>query len=98
MSASDDPNLLVSRDQLPLPRPYRAPLTPTERQLAEIWCGILSMDCVGIDDRYQDLGGDSLHATEIFARIQATFSTVLPVSTLMKAPTIAELAILIDQR
>ena len=87
----------VPRDQLPLPRPYVAPRTNTERGLARIWCTVLSMDCVGVEDSYNDLGGDSLHAVVIFSRIRETFEVELPVATLVTAPTIAQLAPLIDK-
>ena len=85
------------REQLPLPQPYVAPRTPTEMSLAEIWSTVLSMDCVGIDDRYEDLGGDSLQATIIFSLIEETFRIALPMATLVDASTIAELALRIDR-
>ena len=87
---------LVLREHLPLPEPYVGPGTATETALAQIWCSVLSMDRVGIHDRYPDLGGDSFHATLIFARIEATFSLRLPLATLVKAATVAELAARID--
>jgi acyl carrier protein len=87
---------LVLREQLPLPRPYLAPRTSTEQRLAEIWQDILSMDRIGMEDRYDDLGGDSFFATTIFHSIQERFGVSLPVATLMEAPSIAELAARID--
>jgi acyl carrier protein len=83
---------LVRREQLPLPRSYVAPRTPTERQLAEIWRTVLSMDRVGVEDRYSDLGGDSFLATAIFHMIEETFRVTLPMAVLVEAPTIAQLA------
>ena len=87
---------LVLREQLPLPRPYVAPQTPVERRLAEIWCSVLSMDCVGVDDRYHDLGGDSFFAVTILHRIEETFRVTLPLGVFAEAPTIAMLAQKID--
>lgn len=87
---------LVLREQLPLPRPYFAPRTSTEQRLAEIWQDTLSMDRIGMEDRYDDLGGDSFLATTIFHSIQERFGVSLPVATLMEAPSIAELAARID--
>ena len=89
--------ILVPRDQLPLPRPYVAPRTETERRLAEIWRSVLSMDRVGVQDNYHDLGGDSLHAGVIFSRIRDAFLVELPVATLVDAPAIEQLARLIDR-
>src|ERR1700726_4300519 len=88
---------VVPRDQLPLPRPYVAPRTPTEKRLAEIWRMVLTMDCVGVDDSYNDLGGDSLHASIMFTMIQDNFPIALPMAVLANASTIAELAPIIDR-
>jgi acyl carrier protein len=99
MTSDDTPSeqILVPREQLPLPRPYVAPRTPTEKSLAEIWCTVLNMDLVGVNDSYNHLGGDSLHASVIFAMIQDTFRIALPMAVLMKASTIAQLAPMIDR-
>jgi acyl carrier protein len=95
-TASEESRVL--RRQLPLPRPYVEPRTQTERKLAAIWCAILNMDLVGIDDSYNDLGGDSFLATVIFAMIEETFRIKMPLAMLAKAPTVAELARAIDRR
>jgi acyl carrier protein len=87
---------LVERDMLPLPRPYAAPRTPTEQRLSEIWRDVLSMDQVGIDDAYHDLGGDSFFATVIFELIDETFQVTAPMEFLSHAPTIREMAPKID--
>lgn len=92
---SHDQNL-VRRDQLPLSNPYAAPRTITEQRLGEIWRSVLSMDRVGIHDSYHDLGGDSLLAIAIFNMIERSFSIIVPVATLLEAPTIAELAQKLD--
>ncbi len=91
-----DDELLVLREQLPLPKPYVAPASDTERRLAAIWCTALSMDRVGIADSYHDLGGDSVLAAVIFGEIEDTFAITLSMATLVDRPTIAELAAKID--
>ncbi len=88
---------LVPREQLPLPRPYVAPRTPTEQRLAEIWRTALSMDRVGVEDNYNDLGGDSFLATIIFNLIEKAFLVAVPMAILAEAPTVAELAPKIDE-
>jgi len=88
---------VVLREQLPLPRPYIAPRTPTEQRLAEIWRSVLSMDEVGVEDAYADLGGDSFLATIIFSMIQDAFKMVLPMAALVTSPTIAMLALRIEE-
>ena len=88
---------LIRREQLVLlTSPYVEPRTPTERSLAQIWSAALSLDRVGVNDRYLDLGGDSLTAALIFAEIEAKLDVRLPMVILDSAPTIAQLAQKID--
>jgi len=87
---------VVRRDQLPLPHAYVAPRTPTERRLAEIWRTVLSMDRVGVEDTYYDLGGDSFLAATIFGMIEEVFKVTIPLAALAEAPTIAALARRVD--
>lgn len=89
--------ILVRREHLPMPKPYAAPRTPTERELARIWREALAMDRVGIEDSYHDLGGDSLAAAAIFAETEAVFRIEIAMATLIDAPTIAEVAQLVDR-
>jgi acyl carrier protein len=95
MRSDDD---LVLRAHLALPLSYVAPRTGTETRLADIWCLALNMDCVGVEDHYNDLGGDSFIAALMFNLIEETFEIGIPVATLLKAPTIAQLAREVDRR
>jgi len=88
----------IAREQLPLPIPYVAPRTVIEQRLAVIWQDVLRMDRVGIEDSYNELGGDSLHAAIIFTRIEDVFAIWLPMATLADRPTIAELAVEIERQ
>ena len=88
---------LVLREQLLLRGPYIAPRTATETRLAEIWRHVLSMDRVGAEDAYRDLGGDSFLATVIFGLIAEAFEVDIPLATLVDTPTVALLAAKIDQ-
>jgi acyl carrier protein len=92
-----DEGSLVLRRQLALPGHYVAPRSDTERQLAEIWRRALNMDCVGAEDDYVDLGGDSYLAAVIFALIEEVFGVRLPMATLVGAPTIAAFAREVDR-
>ena len=71
-----------------------APRTPVERELARIWSELLGLpeDRVGVHDHFFDLGGHSLMATRVAARIEESFSVRLPLRTLFQAPTVAGLA------
>ena len=73
-----------------------APRTDTERALAEMWQALLGLDTVGVDDDFFELGGESLIAVQLFAKIRARFKIDLPLSTLFEAPTIAACASLLD--
>jgi acyl carrier protein len=87
---------VVPRAQFPLLGAYVAPRTATEHTLAEIWRHALDMDQVGIADKYDNLGGDSLLAASIFAEIEAAFAVDIPIATLLDAPTVELLARRID--
>jgi acyl carrier protein len=54
------------------------------------------MDCIGIKDDYEDLGGDSLLAASIFAELEKSFGVKIPWALLTQARTIEQLAIAID--
>ncbi|MBS1800433.1 MAG: SDR family NAD(P)-dependent oxidoreductase [Acidobacteria bacterium] len=84
------------------PRPnlataYVEPRTDTERKLEEIWGQQLGLDTIGIHDRFFDLGGHSLLAAQIAAEICDRFQIELPVLRLFQAPTIGELAVVVDK-
>jgi phthiocerol/phenolphthiocerol synthesis type-I polyketide synthase E len=84
------------------PRPnlstaYQEPRTDTERTLAEIWASQLGLESVGIHDRFFDLGGHSLLAAQLASEICDRFQIELPVLKLFQAPTVAELAAVVDK-
>ena len=74
-----------------------APTTASEKKLAAIWCKVLKREQVSIRDNFFDLGGHSLKATQVMARIRDQFGTVLPLTTLFQAPTIEQLAVTLDR-
>jgi FkbH-like protein len=74
------------------------PKNETERKLCTIWCEVLGLDEVGIHDDYvSDLGGTSLMAVTLFARIEREMGVHLPLSALVETPTIAGIASLVDR-
>jgi SAM-dependent methyltransferase/NAD(P)-dependent dehydrogenase (short-subunit alcohol dehydrogenase family)/acyl carrier protein len=88
-----------SMDRHPRPNVSTAfvePRTETERLLAEIWASQLGLEGVGIHDRFFDLGGHSLLAAQIASEICDRFQIELPVLKLFQAPTVGELAVLVD--
>jgi amino acid adenylation domain-containing protein len=99
------PNGKLDRRVLPAPtsdayarRAYEAPEGRTEQQLAEIWKEQLHIDRVGRDDSFFELGGDSLLAMQLASRIRSRFGTELPMSVLLRTPTIRLLAARLRER
>jgi amino acid adenylation domain-containing protein len=78
-----------------LDRPFVAPRTPIEAQLAKIWSDVLGLDHVGVDDTFFDLGGHSLTAAGIVTRATQYFQLELPPTALFQASTVADMALVI---
>jgi acyl carrier protein len=89
VEASDGPETDVAGEFVP-------PRTATEKTLAEIWTRVLKVEQVGVYDYFFELGGDSLLATQVVSRARETFQIDLPLSSLFEAPTLAELAQVVD--
>ncbi len=85
-------------DRAALPDPvfdrtaYRAPVTSAERLVAESFETVLGVSPVGIDDGFFDLGGNSLSATRVLARLGERLGRRVPVRLLFEAPTVHGLA------
>jgi amino acid adenylation domain-containing protein len=89
----------VDRSALPIPsagsrtgsRPYEAPTTPLEAQLAALWAAALGLDRVGVHDNFFELGGDSIVNIQLVASAQRAGLHVSP-QELFRSQTVAELA------
>jgi thioesterase domain-containing protein/NAD(P)-dependent dehydrogenase (short-subunit alcohol dehydrogenase family) len=82
-------------DISPQGKNYIEPRTETEQTLARIWKDLLKLPQVGVGDNFFEIGGRSLLAARLFARIDKDFGRKLPLSILFKAPTIEALAALL---
>ena len=97
-------NAKVDRRALPLPTPadlarsrtVSPPRTPLERRLVAIWEAVLGVQPIGVDDGFFEVGGNSLLALELMVRIERELGKTLPLSTLLSAPSVAELAAGLD--
>ena len=78
-----------------LARPLVAPRNEIESELARIWADLLRLDKVGIRDSFFDLGGTSLLAVDLFAQVESRLGKSLPLTSLIEAPTIEQLASLV---
>jgi amino acid adenylation domain-containing protein len=65
-------------------------------RLAAIWTDVLGQHDIGPSDRFRDIGGDSLAATRVAARIRHEFAVKVPLCKVLKARTLADLAALLD--
>jgi thioesterase domain-containing protein/acyl carrier protein len=73
-------------------RASSSPGTTAELALAGIWCELLGLDRVDNDDNFFDLGGDSLQASLLVARIEMRFRRWVPLSALLQHTTLGGLA------
>ena len=69
-----------------------AGLNPVERTIAEVWRELLGVEEIGTEDDFFALGGHSLAAVRLFARIRKQYAVDLPLATLFQAPTLGALA------
>ncbi|MFE0461115.1 amino acid adenylation domain-containing protein [Kitasatospora sp. NPDC058965] len=71
---------------------YLAPRTATEAVLAGLWEELLGVAPVGVHDRFLDLGGQSLIATRLCARLRRSTGVELTPAELLASPTVEQLA------
>ena len=67
----------------------------TEQALTEIWRGLLGV-APGRPQSFFALGGDSLSATKFVREARRTLGVEIPMHQLFETPTIAELALTVD--
>jgi amino acid adenylation domain-containing protein len=96
----------IDRQVLPAPgRPYRDPTrpwtlprNPIETTIAKIWSEVLGHEAVDVHDHFYDLGGESLQALRIMAKIRQSFNADVDLQSLIDAPTVAEMAMQVAKR
>jgi len=74
---------------------YSAPSTDVEQILAKVYAQVLDVECVGLDDSFFDLGGDSLSAMRAVSAIEASLGISLGLPTLFDTPTVRRLSQLV---
>ncbi len=92
----DNGKLLMSIDLNVNSSGHVAPENLMQEQLAILWEEILGITDIGINSNFFDLGGHSLLAVKLMSRIEKEFKKELPVSVLFEAPTIKDLAKVIE--
>ncbi|MFG1891266.1 amino acid adenylation domain-containing protein [Micromonospora sp. NPDC049051] len=89
LPAPDGPRPGADRSHLP-------PVTDTERTIAGIWGDLLGVERIARDDNFFTLGGHSLLAIRGVLRLRRALDVELTIGQLFAAPTVAELAALLD--
>ena len=89
-------NTQVAFERPDLDQEYVLAATDTERAVAAVFGEVLGLRDVGVFDDFFDLGGDSLVATRLVAIVRDALGADLSVRALFRAPTVSQLAELID--
>ena len=96
----------LDRSALPVPPRTRAtlaaafvaPRTPVEDEIAALWRQVLDVDEVGVDDTFFELGGQSILAVQMLARIFEKYQVDIPVLAFFAAPTVGLLSLEVTRR
>lgn len=80
----------------PVEAGHEQPRTPTEKEVARLWCELLGLAAVGVHDDFFALGGDSLLVTRLHARLQEAVGIEMPMRLVYEVSDLAALAGLID--
>lgn len=83
--ALPEPKRTVTRNHVP-------PRSDLEKAIANIWCDVLKLESVGVEDNFFDLGGDSMAAAIMASALQKHWTGQLSLATFLDNPTIANLA------
>ncbi|MFH7596930.1 amino acid adenylation domain-containing protein [Streptomyces racemochromogenes] len=95
------PNGKLDRRALPAPAAaaaagYEPPAGETEELVAMVWASVLDAPRIGRHDDFFALGGHSLSATRVAARLRQSLGLDLPLHTLFEQRTVAALAIAVE--
>lgn len=80
-------------------KPYIAPMTDLEKQVAAIWAGTLRVpvDTLSVHDSFFDLGGHSLLAAQVVFRIEDQLGVRVPLRSIFQGASISTLASLLKE-
>jgi amino acid adenylation domain-containing protein len=95
------PSGKIDRGALHLPREldetgragFVAPRSLLEQTIADIWARVLGLERVGAFDSFFELGGHSLNATQVVSQLREELGVEVPLRTLFRTPTVADLAV-----
>jgi phthiocerol/phenolphthiocerol synthesis type-I polyketide synthase E len=72
--------------------------TPRQNGIAAVWEELLGISNIGLDDNFEALGGHSLLAAQMLPQLRCLCAASLKITDLFGAPTVRQLAALMDMR
>jgi acyl-CoA synthetase (AMP-forming)/AMP-acid ligase II/acyl carrier protein len=76
---------------------FLSPRNPVEDAISTVWIDVLKIEKIGVLDRFLDLGGDSLLASQLISRLRQTLNIEINLIDFFDAPTIAEQAVIVQE-
>jgi len=81
----------VNQERTSYPRPdltslYEAPTHPVQQKIVDLWQQLFGFAPIGIRDDFFELGGDSLKAISVIARIHKELNVEIPISQFLTTP------------
>jgi len=100
------PNGKIDRNALPKPEDnqqdskntYVEPQSEMERKLVLIWCEVLKLKRIGIDEGFFEIGGHSMLAITLMIKIEKELGIRFPLATLFNHSTIKEMADFLEKK
>lgn len=74
-----------------------APRNQVEEALLRLWRDMLRTESIGVEDRFFDVGGDSVLAAQLVARIRQQLQIDVTLIDFLDHPTVAEQALLVEE-
>jgi len=93
--AAEPSPYLPSHARPPLPVPYRAPDSGLTRRLGDVFEAVVGVHGVGVDDSFFALGGDSLMAVRVLARVHELYGVDVDGESFFEQPTVTGLSALL---
>ncbi len=78
-------------------RPFIPSRTTNEQTLVQVWAEVLGLSRVSAEDRFYELGGDSIKTLQLFSLIEQKLGKELPISIMFGDPSLAQMAEAIDE-
>ncbi|XXM74617.1 thioesterase domain-containing protein [Lysinibacillus sphaericus] len=76
---------------------FEKPESETAQAMAEIWKGLLGVERVGLRDNFFDLGGHSLKATTLVAKMYKKWGIEVPLESVFRYPLLTELTEIVEK-